>query len=164
MTRTIGLKQAKMDFERLAEEIWRSKDRLLIEKDGLPIVVLLSIDDFEDLMETIGELSDPEYLASIREARAEYKRGEVDTLEDLYTKVSTGGDKMPEVIMAIYEKGMLRPLEELPLEERQRVMLMIITKRSVVQETKAMFKTPPQILKEIAESEELIVTSSGLAG
>jgi len=29
-------------------------------------------------METVGELSDPEYLASIREARAEYRRGEVD--------------------------------------------------------------------------------------
>lgn len=89
MTRTIGLKEAGMDFERLTEEIWRSKGRLLIEKDGLPIAVLISIDDFEDMMETIGELSDPEYLASIREARAEYKRGEVDTLEDLY-KISEG--------------------------------------------------------------------------
>jgi PHD/YefM family antitoxin component YafN of YafNO toxin-antitoxin module len=89
MTRTIGLKEAKMDFERLAEEIWRSKDRLLIEKDGLPIAVLISIDDFEDMLETIGELSDPEYLASIKEARAEYQRSEVDTLEDLY-KIAEG--------------------------------------------------------------------------
>jgi len=79
MTKMISLKEAKMDFERLAEEIRRSKDRLLIEKDGLPIAVLISIDDFEVLMETVGELSDSEYLASIREARAEYRRGEVDT-------------------------------------------------------------------------------------
>jgi PHD/YefM family antitoxin component YafN of YafNO toxin-antitoxin module len=89
MTRTIGLKEAEMDFERLAEEIWRSKDRLFIEKDGLPIAVLISIDDFEDMLETIGELSDPEYLASIREARAEYQRSEVDTPEDLY-KIAEG--------------------------------------------------------------------------
>jgi len=156
MTRVISVKQARADFEKLIEEIWHSKDRLLIEKDGLPVAVLLSIDDFEDLMKTVGELFDLERLASIREARAEYKRGEVDTLEDLYTTASTGSDRMSEVIMAIYEKGMLRPLEELPLEERQRVTLRIITKRSVVQETKAMFKAPPQILKEIAESEELL--------
>ena len=156
MTRMISLKQAKMDFERLTEEILHSKDRLLIEKDGLPIIVLLSIDDFEDMMETIGELSDPEHLASIREARAEYKRGEVDTLEDLYTKVSTGGDKISEVITAIYERGMLRPLKELPLEEHQQVVLRIITTGSVVQETKAMFKVPPQILREVAESKELL--------
>ncbi len=74
----ISLEQAKMDLERLTEEIWRSKDRLLIEKDGLPIAVLLSIDDFEDLIETVSELSDSQYLASIKEVRAEYKRGEVD--------------------------------------------------------------------------------------
>ena len=111
MTKMIGMKQAKMDFERLTEEIWHTKDRLLIEKDGLPIAVLLSVDDFEDIIETVGELSDPEYLASI---------------------------------------------EELLLEKHQRVMLKIIKKRSVVQETKAMFKAPPQILKEITESEELL--------
>jgi antitoxin YefM len=77
--RRVSLKQAKRDFEKLAEEIRHSKDRLLIEKDGLPIAVLLSVGDFEDLMETVGELADPKYLTSIREARVEYKRGEVDT-------------------------------------------------------------------------------------
>ncbi len=78
MTRRISVKQARADFEKLVEEIWHSKDRLLIEKDGLPIAILLNMDDFEDLMETVGELADPKYLASIREARAEYRRGEVD--------------------------------------------------------------------------------------
>lgn len=104
MTRTMGLKQAKMDFDRLAEEIWRSKDRLLVEKDGLPIAVLLSIDDFENLMETVGELSDSEHLASIREARAEYKRGEVDTLEDLY-KITEGADGMSvQIVIELRDK------------------------------------------------------------
>ena len=88
MTKIIDLKQAKMDFERLTEEIWRSKDRLLIERDGLPIAVLLSMDDFEDLMETVGESSNSEHLASIREARAEYKRGEVDTEMRIMGKTS----------------------------------------------------------------------------
>ncbi|MGA9348682.1 MAG: antitoxin family protein [Anaerolineae bacterium] len=63
---------------------------------------------------------------------------------------------MSEVITAIYEKGVLRPLEELPLEERQQVVLKIITKGSVVQETKAMFKIAPQTLREIAEREGLL--------
>jgi len=88
MTKMIGLKQAKTDFERLTEEIWRSQDRLLIERDGLPIVVLLSIDDFENLLETVGELSDSEHLASIREARAEYKRSEVDKEMGVMEKTS----------------------------------------------------------------------------
>lgn len=88
MTKMISLEQAKMDLERLTEEIWRGKDRLLIEKDGLPIAVLLSADDFEDLMETVGESSNSEHLASIREARAEYRRGEVDTEMSIMGKAS----------------------------------------------------------------------------
>ena|GEM_PF-291004 len=104
MTKMIGLEQAKMDFERLTEEIWRSKDRLLIAKDGLPIAVLLSIDDFKDLMETVGELSDPEHLVSIREARAEYKRGGVGTLEAPY-KIGEGADSMSvQVVIELRDK------------------------------------------------------------
>jgi antitoxin YefM len=104
MMKTIGLEQAKKDFEKLTDEIWRSQDRLLIEKDGLPIAVLLSIDDFEDLMETVGELSDSEYLASVREARTEYRRGEVDILEDLY-KIAEGTDSMSvQVVIELRDK------------------------------------------------------------
>ena len=63
---------------------------------------------------------------------------------------------MSEVITAVYEKGVLRLLEELPLEEHQTVLLKIISGESVVKETKGMFKIAPQVLKEIAESEELL--------
>jgi PHD/YefM family antitoxin component YafN of YafNO toxin-antitoxin module len=41
------------------------------------------MDDYKDMLETVGELADPEYLATIREARAQYQSGEVDTLQDL---------------------------------------------------------------------------------
>jgi uncharacterized protein (DUF433 family) len=78
MMKMIGVEQAKMDFERLTEEIWHSQDRLFVMKEGSPIAVLLSIDDFENLRKTIGELSDSEHLDSVREARAEYGHGEVD--------------------------------------------------------------------------------------
>ena len=63
---------------------------------------------------------------------------------------------MSEVITAVYEKGMLRLLEELPLEEHQTVTLKIISRESIVKETKGMFKIAPHMLKEIAESEELL--------
>jgi len=104
MTKMIGLKQAKMDLEKLTEEIRRSKDRLLIEKDGLPIAVLLSIDDFEDLMETVGKLPDSEYLASIRETRAEYRRGEVDMLEVPYTITKNADSMSVQVVIELRDK------------------------------------------------------------
>jgi PHD/YefM family antitoxin component YafN of YafNO toxin-antitoxin module len=104
MMRRISLKQAKRDFEKLAEEIWHSKDRLLIERDGLPIAVLLSMDDFENLMETVGELSDSRHLASIREARAEYRRGEVDTLEAPYTIIKDADRMSFQVVIELRDK------------------------------------------------------------
>jgi len=63
---------------------------------------------------------------------------------------------MSEVITAVYEKGVFRLLEELPLEENQTVLLKMISGESVVKETKGMFKIDPHVLKETAESEGLL--------
>jgi predicted DNA-binding antitoxin AbrB/MazE fold protein len=63
---------------------------------------------------------------------------------------------MSEVITAVYEKGVLRPVKELLLEEHQTVMLRIISRESIVKETKGMFRIAPHVLKETAESEELL--------
>jgi len=82
--RVIGLEQAQSRLEALMEQSARQRDRWIVQKGHTPLGVVISFEDCEDLLETVGELSDPAYLASIREARAEYKSGEVDTLEDLY--------------------------------------------------------------------------------
>lgn len=83
MVRVIGLDQAQSRLEALMEQSARQGDRWIVQKGHTPLGVVTSFEDYEDLPETVGELSDPVYLASIREARAEYKTGEVDTLEDL---------------------------------------------------------------------------------
>jgi hypothetical protein len=44
---------------------------------------VFSIEDCEGMLEAIAELADPQYLASIHEARAQYQTGEVDALQDL---------------------------------------------------------------------------------
>jgi PHD/YefM family antitoxin component YafN of YafNO toxin-antitoxin module len=85
--RIIGLEQAQSRLEAIMEQSARQRDRWIVQKGHTLLRVVISFEDFEDyedLLETAGELSDPVYLASIRQARAEYKAGEVDTLEDLY--------------------------------------------------------------------------------
>ena len=44
---------------------------------------IMDIDMFEDML----ELTDPEYLKSIREAREQYKRGEYYTLEEVFGNI-----------------------------------------------------------------------------
>lgn len=60
-------------------------------------------------------------------------------------------------IQAIYEEGKLRPLEPLPLQEQERVLLQVI-RQSVVQETAGILRgLNPDVVREVAEGDELSV-------
>ena len=53
---------------------------LIVTRRGKPERVIIDIDEYEDLLAA----SNPEYLASIREARDEVKNGEVFSMEDVF--------------------------------------------------------------------------------
>lgn len=56
---------------------------------------------------------------------------------------------------AIYEEGKLRPLEPLPLKEREQVLLQVI-RQSAVQETAGiMGNLDPEVVREVAEGDEI---------
>ncbi len=59
-------------------------------------------------------------------------------------------------IKAIYENGVLRPLEKLDLEEKREIEIKI---PNAVRKTKGIIKVKPKLAKEIAESDELSVWS-----
>jgi prevent-host-death family protein len=82
-TKVIDVRQAKERLETLVRDSSLRQAPWIIEEAGVPLAAIVSIEDYEDMLETVAELADPEYLASIREARAQYQAGEVDTLQDL---------------------------------------------------------------------------------
>jgi Protein of unknown function DUF104. len=57
-------------------------------------------------------------------------------------------------IKAIYENGIIKPLEKLDLEEKEEIEIKIA---DTVRKTKGIIKLNPKIAKEIAESDELSV-------
>lgn len=60
-------------------------------------------------------------------------------------------------VCAIYEDGKLRPLQPLPLQEKESVLLQVI-RHSVVQETAGMLQgLDPEVVREVAEGEEFSV-------
>jgi len=65
------------------EEINKKKNYLLVAKRGKIVSALVNIDFFEDLL----ALSNKEYLASIRKAREEYKKGQVFTHQEVFGEV-----------------------------------------------------------------------------
>jgi PHD/YefM family antitoxin component YafN of YafNO toxin-antitoxin module len=78
--KTIDIQQAKERFETLVRDSSRHKAQWIVQEKGVSLAVIVSMDDYEDMLETVAELADPEYLASIQEARAQYQAGEVDTI------------------------------------------------------------------------------------
>lgn len=69
---------------------------------------------------------------------------------------------MVKTIRAVYEKGVLRPLEKLDLEESQRLKLTLEVLPSVVEETYAMIRAKPEVVKDVAESDEFLPEGSGI--
>ena len=62
-------------------------------------------------------------------------------------------------VQAIYENGQLRPLEPLPLQEQENVVLQVI-RRSAVQETAGLLQgLSPEVIREVAEGDEFSVTA-----
>lgn len=55
-------------------------DVLVVTRRGKDEVAIVDLDRFEDLLAA----SDPEYLKSIKEAREQYKKGEVFTMEEVF--------------------------------------------------------------------------------
>jgi antitoxin (DNA-binding transcriptional repressor) of toxin-antitoxin stability system len=58
-------------------------DALLVKRRGQLRAALIDIDTLEDLLES----GDPEYLKSIKKARAEYKNGEVFSLDEVFGNI-----------------------------------------------------------------------------
>jgi predicted DNA-binding antitoxin AbrB/MazE fold protein len=64
--------------------------------------------------------------------------------------------KMPKIVEAVFENGVLKPLEALELEEHQRVRLLITPVPGVVVQTRGVIAAPPHVVEEVAESDEFL--------
>lgn len=58
-------------------------EKLIVKKRGQPKAALIDLDMLEDLLEA----SDPKYVASIKKARLEYKKGEVFSFDEVFGSI-----------------------------------------------------------------------------
>jgi predicted DNA-binding antitoxin AbrB/MazE fold protein len=73
-------------------------------------------------------------------------------------EADTQGDvSMVKTIYAIYENGVLKPLEQLDLKESQRLKLSLEILPSVVDDTQALIRARPDVVEEVAEGDEYCV-------
>lgn len=80
---TLPLATVRDRLSSLVDEVMRTHDTLTITRNGTPAAVVLSIEDYESIMETLALLNDPVDQERLIEAAESLEAGEVTTGEDM---------------------------------------------------------------------------------
>ena len=84
--RTLSLSEAKMKLSALTETVKVTDEEVIITKNGKPVAVLVSPDEFESWRETIHVRSDAELMKEIKQGLVSLKKNKASlyTLEELF--------------------------------------------------------------------------------
>lgn len=83
MVTTVSLKTLRPALPKAIDRIDRHLDRYLITKRGKPVAVMLSVDDYESLMETLDILADPTAMDGLRKGEADLRRGRTRSWQEI---------------------------------------------------------------------------------
>ncbi len=87
MVNTITLKELRPELPGVIRDIDIRLDRFIITKRGKPTAIMMSLDDYEGLLETIEILSDKEAVKRIKKAKQQIKEGKIISLKELRRKI-----------------------------------------------------------------------------
>lgn len=74
---TRSLAAVKAHFSQVIDEVSGTHERVTVTRNGSPVAVILAVEDYESLVETLEILSDPKATVEIREAESQMDDGEV---------------------------------------------------------------------------------------
>jgi len=83
MTHTVTLKELRPQLPRIATAIERRLDRYIVTRRGRPVMTLLSLEDYEGLLETIEILSDKTAVGRIKKSLKQARQGRIVAWEDV---------------------------------------------------------------------------------
>jgi antitoxin YefM len=74
---TVALSEAKTHLARLLAEVQELGEGITITRSGRPAAVLLSVDEYEGLLETLDILADKRLMASLEKGLRDAEQGRV---------------------------------------------------------------------------------------
>jgi antitoxin YefM len=83
MPKVVPLTEARASLSELLDSVEREHEQVVITRNGKPVALLVSPDEWESMEETIEVLSDPELMAALEESERDVQAGRVYTLEDV---------------------------------------------------------------------------------
>jgi antitoxin YefM len=74
---TQSLASVKAHFSKVIDEVAGTHERVTVTKNGSPVAVILAVEDYDSMMETLEILSDRSAVAEIRKAEHQMAEGDV---------------------------------------------------------------------------------------
>lgn len=76
----ITVREARSTFAELIGRANEHHERIVLTNHGKPVAVLIGIDDFESVMETLDVLGDPETMTALAASETDIAEGRVITV------------------------------------------------------------------------------------
>lgn len=86
-TSTVPLTAAKTHLARLLSEVEELGERVVITRSGRPVGVLLGVEEYEGLLETLEILADPELSAAVRQGLDDIAEGRLVDHDEVWDDV-----------------------------------------------------------------------------
>ncbi len=75
MAKTMSLSEVKARLPELVASVEEREEEIVVTKNGRPAAVIINVQEYARLKETIDVLSDPALMSQIAESRAFYRTG-----------------------------------------------------------------------------------------
>ena len=80
---SLSIRELRPILSSILEKIYRKWDRCIITKRGKPEAIMMSIEDYESLVETLNIEADKKCLRRIRQAEQALKKGKGKSLTEI---------------------------------------------------------------------------------
>ena len=80
----VGVHELRKDLAHLLKQIQDEGADVVVTQQGKPVAVLLSVEKYLEMRETIRDFSDPQYVQELIAARREIEEGKGIPAEEVY--------------------------------------------------------------------------------
>jgi antitoxin YefM len=87
MIKSISVRELRPNISKVIDDIHDKFDRYIISRHGRPEIVMLSIDDYESLLETLEIESDKKLMQRLKKAEKDIAAGQGRTLEEIHKEL-----------------------------------------------------------------------------
>ena len=80
---TLPISEARKKIFSIAQDVQRPNQHYTLTENGRPKAVVLSVDEYQSLIETVDILNNSALTEDIKKAKSEYAKGQYSTLDDI---------------------------------------------------------------------------------